>query len=292
MRSKYYEKFMEIAIEEARISLKEGNKGFGAVLVKDEKAIAQAHDTEVTDSDLTAHAEINVIRKASKNYGEDLAGCILFSTHEPCPMCTGALIWAKVSEVVYGASIRDTVKLGRTMIHLSCREIMKMSPWKIKLKSGVLKGECLKFYNEETRKLVKKFSAANREWNGIERELTEKRVKWFEDNKASIFKRLKGSDVEKAYHLILTKIGIKEDDTPIVEKTENSIVFHSKNFCPALEACRIMGLDTREVCKAIFEKPTQELIKRINPKLKFRRNYKRIRPYTPYCEEIILLGKQ
>jgi tRNA(Arg) A34 adenosine deaminase TadA len=59
MRKKNYEEFMRIAIKEATISLKEGNNGFGAVLVKDSRIIATAHDSEVTDSDPTAHAEMN-----------------------------------------------------------------------------------------------------------------------------------------------------------------------------------------------------------------------------------------
>jgi hypothetical protein len=51
----------------------------------------------------------------------------------------------------------------------------------------------------------------------------------------------------------------------------------------------MLGLDTREVCKKVFEKPTEKLIQEINPRLKFTRNYKKIRPYADYCEEIIEL---
>lgn len=290
MRSEDYEKFMKIAIEEARNSLKEGNKGFGAVVVKNEEVIAKAHDTEVTDLDPTAHAEMNAIRKASKKMAKGLTGCVIISTHEPCPMCTGAIIWAKVSEIVYGVSIRDSMRLSRTMINLSCREIIKRSPWKIRIKEGVLKKECLKLYNDEIRKLIKELrTAKNTGWKGIEQKLLEKRIKWFEENKNNILKKLKGSDIEKAYQLILMKIGIKKGEAPIVEKSENKLVFYSKNFCPALEACKILGLDTKDVCKAVFEKPTDELIKKINPKLKFTRNYNKIRPHADYCEEIIEL---
>ena len=64
--NKHYEEFMKIAIEEAKTSLKEGNKGFGAVVAKDDRIIASAHDTEVTDQDSIAHAEINAIRRALK----------------------------------------------------------------------------------------------------------------------------------------------------------------------------------------------------------------------------------
>lgn len=127
MTSKHYEEFMKIAIEEAKTSLKEGNKGFGAVVVKDGRVIASAHDTEVADQDSIAHAEINAIRRASKIYRKDLTGCLIISTHEPCPMCTGSIIWSNISEVVYGVSIRDSIKAGRNMINLSCKEIIKKS---------------------------------------------------------------------------------------------------------------------------------------------------------------------
>jgi hypothetical protein len=136
------------------------------------------------------------------------------------------------------------------------------------------------------KKLVKKLKEEN--WGKIEKELLEKRLEWFRKNIKHL--SLKGDDLEKAYQLILLKIGIKPEEAPIIKKTKRKLVFHSKNFCPALEACKILGLDTRKVCKRIFEKPTEELIKKINPKLKFTRNYKKIRPYADYCEEIIELN--
>ena len=288
MTSKHYEEFMKIAIEEAKTSLKEGNKGFGAVVAKDGRVIASAHDTEVTDQDSTAHAEINAIRKASKIYKKDLTGCLIISTHEPCPMCTGSLVWSNISEVAYGVSIRDSIKAGRDMINLSCKEIIKKSNTEINIHGGILKKECLKFYNNDIRKLVEKFRIS--EWVNIEEDLLNKRMRWFESNKIMI-RKLIGSDLEKAYHLILMKIGIKSSEAPIVEKSENKIIFHSKNHCPSLEACIILDLDTRNICKRIYERPTEELIRRLNPKLRFTRNYECIRPYSDYCEEIITLGE-
>ena len=142
----HYRRFMKIAIEEAKQSLKEGNKGFGAVLVKNGEVALLAHDTILTDPDPTAHAEMNLIKKALKEGFKDLSGCVIFSTHEPCPMCTGALIWAKISEIVYGASIKDTLALGRNMIDLCCREQIDRAPWRVKVKGGVLKKECLPLY--------------------------------------------------------------------------------------------------------------------------------------------------
>ena len=288
MTNKHYEEFMKIAIEEAKTSLKEGNKGFGAVVTKDGRIIASAHDTEVTDQDSIAHAEINAIRRASKIYRKDLTGCLIISTHEPCPMCTGSIIWSNISEVVYGASIRDSIKAGRNTINLSCKEIIKKSNAKINIHDGILKKECLKLYNNDIRKLVKKFRKS--EWINIEKDLLNKRIRWFENNKTMI-RKLKGNDLEKAYHSILMKIGIKSSEAPIVKKSENKIIFHSENYCPSLETCIILDLDTREVCKEIYERPTEELIRRLNPKLRFTRNYERIRPYSDYCEEIIILEK-
>ena len=161
MKSEEYHKFMKIAVEEAKSSLKEGNKGFGAVLVKNGEVVAVAHDTEVADSDPTAHAEMNVIKKALKVNVKDLAGCVIFSTHEPCPMCTGAIIWAKISEIVFGASIKDSLAFGRNMIDLGCGELIERSPWKVKLKEGVLKKECSALYNREVGKLGEKLVATN-----------------------------------------------------------------------------------------------------------------------------------
>ena len=108
---------------------------------------------------------------------------------------------------------------------------------------------------ENVRKLVAKFKIAKEinGWKLIEKELTEKRNIWFEKNKKSL--KLQGLDVEKAYQLILKKIGINPNEAPIVERTKKRIVFHSTNYCPTLEACKILGLDTKKICKRVFENP-------------------------------------
>ncbi len=120
---------------------------------------------------------------------------------------------------------------------------------------GILKEECLKLYNEETRRLVTELRAARDDgWKRIEKELIERRIRWFEENKDNILRKVKGTEVEKAYQLLLMKIGIKECEAPIIEKSLNRVVLHSRNFCPVLEACKILELDTRDVCKTVFEK--------------------------------------
>jgi tRNA(adenine34) deaminase len=113
-----------------------------------------------------------------------------------------------------------------------------------------------------------------------------KRLQWVEDN-AAILVSLKGDDLERAYKLILYKIGIDEQEAPVAFKNERRIVFHSKNQCPMLTACMALGLDTRKICRRVLEIPTDILVKQVNEELRFSRNYNTIRPYSSYCEEVI-----
>ena len=107
-------KFMEIAIAEARIGIKKGHGGpFGTVIVKDNKVIAKAHNKVLKKRDATSHGEIEAIRKASRKLKtHDLSGCELYTTGEPCPMCLGAILWSNISKVYYGCNVKDTEKIG------------------------------------------------------------------------------------------------------------------------------------------------------------------------------------
>jgi tRNA(Arg) A34 adenosine deaminase TadA len=282
---------MKIALDEAKTSLKSGNKGFGAVIIKNDELIAQAHDTAMTDHDPTAHAEMNVIKIASKLLGIDLSDCTIISTHEPCPMCSTAMIWANISKIAFGTTIIDSIKLGRNMINIRCSEIAEQSKNPIEIYEGILKHECLNFYNPNVIKYVNKLRGADDTiLENMEKDLYNKRLSWFKENEHSI-KNQKGTDLEKAYHLLRMKINIKIVDIPVVSKTDSEIVFRSKNFCPLLEACKILDLDTKLICKKVFEQPTDALVKLINPKLAFTRNYNSIRPYKAFCEESIKLQK-
>ncbi|MEA1954965.1 MAG: nucleoside deaminase [Campylobacterota bacterium] len=106
-------KWMQIAYSEATKGMLSNDGGpFGAVIIKDDKIIASAHNRVLKDKDPTAHAEINAIRKASKALNNfDLSGCILYTTCEPCPMCLGAIFWARIKTVYYGAT-KDDASLG------------------------------------------------------------------------------------------------------------------------------------------------------------------------------------
>ena len=96
------EKWMRIAIDEAKLAMDKNEVPVGAVLVKNDKLIAQAHNKPITKNDPTAHAEIQLLRKAGeqqKNYR--LPESTLYVTLEPCTMCFGAMVHARIDRIVY-----------------------------------------------------------------------------------------------------------------------------------------------------------------------------------------------
>lgn len=105
---------MNQGIERALQTSKDNLGGpFGAVVVKDNKIIAVASNSVLSDNDPTAHAEINAIRKACKELNTyDLTGCELYATGYPCPMCLSAIIWANIKTVYYGCTPQDAAEIG------------------------------------------------------------------------------------------------------------------------------------------------------------------------------------
>ena len=99
------EKFMRLALAEAEAALREGETPVGAVIVRGEEVIASAHNTRERDKNALRHAEISAIESACAALGGwRLAGCELYVTLEPCPMCAGAIINSRIQRLVYGAS--------------------------------------------------------------------------------------------------------------------------------------------------------------------------------------------
>lgn len=139
-----HEYFMRLAIEEA----KKGDAPYGAVIVKDNEVIAVGYNTVGSDSDPSAHAEINVIRRlTAKLKNPSLESYSIYTTGEPCPMCATACIWAGVSEIIYGASIQDLILINQAQINIACEEIIAKSFRNIKVTKGVLKKECLALFH-------------------------------------------------------------------------------------------------------------------------------------------------
>jgi tRNA(adenine34) deaminase len=99
------EQYMRRALDEARQALEEGEIPIGAVVVAKGRIISRAHNQTETLNDVTAHAEMLAITAAANALGgKSLTDCTLYVTVEPCPMCAGAIGWAQVPRIVYGAA--------------------------------------------------------------------------------------------------------------------------------------------------------------------------------------------
>jgi len=109
----FNKKFMRKAIALSVENIKKGGGPFGAVIVRDGKIVATGVNRVSANIDPTAHAEVNVIRKAAKKLGSfDLAGCDIYTSCEPCPMCLGAIYWAHLDKMYYGNSKTDAGNIG------------------------------------------------------------------------------------------------------------------------------------------------------------------------------------
>lgn len=100
--------FMRQAIALAVDNVEKGGGPFGAVIVKDGKVIATGTNRVTPNNDPTAHAEVCAIRAACAKLGTfNLSGCVLYTSCEPCPMCLGAIYWAHIDKIYYGANQHD-----------------------------------------------------------------------------------------------------------------------------------------------------------------------------------------
>ena len=108
-----HEEYMRQSIRLAIDNIRHSGGPFGAVIVKDGKVIATGANRVTSTNDPTAHAEILAIREACRKLGTfRLDGCQLYSSCEPCPMCLGAIYWAHISHLYYGASQHDADAVG------------------------------------------------------------------------------------------------------------------------------------------------------------------------------------
>ena len=149
--------YMLEAIRQAKIAKKEGDYAIGAVLVKEGKIIASRGNRSLRDESPIAHAEILVIIKGCEQFkSRHLSDCILYTTHEPCSMCTSVAIWAKLQGIVYGARIEDMENyrqrngndkfLWRT-IAISCADLISKSTEKIEIIKDFMREECVKLFH-------------------------------------------------------------------------------------------------------------------------------------------------
>jgi guanine deaminase len=106
-------KYMRMAIELANKNIQKGGGPFGAVIVRQNEVIGTGSNQVTNHNDPTAHAEILAIREASQNLNNyNLSDCILYTTCEPCPMCLGAIYWARIPHVFFGNNRQDAAEIG------------------------------------------------------------------------------------------------------------------------------------------------------------------------------------
>ena len=104
--------FMREAIRLADESVQNGGGPFGAVIVKDGEIVAGSSNSVTRDNDPTAHAEVNTIRQACRILGTfDLSDCVIYTSCEPCPMCLGAIYWARIGRIYYGNTKKDAADI-------------------------------------------------------------------------------------------------------------------------------------------------------------------------------------
>ncbi len=130
--------FMHAALEEARAAAERGEVPVGAVVIINDEIVARAGNRTIADCDPTAHAEVIALREASKRIGNyRLAGAALYVTIEPCAMCAGAMIQARIARLIYGA---PDAKGGAVR---SCFEVLDHPQLnhRVEVTAGVLAGE-------------------------------------------------------------------------------------------------------------------------------------------------------
>jgi tRNA(Arg) A34 adenosine deaminase TadA len=111
--SEQHQKFMAEAISLSMESVKSGGGPFGAVVVKDGEIVGRGFNRVTVWNDPTAHGEVVAIRDACNNLNSfQLENCVIYTSAEPCPMCLGAIYWARPQAVYYGNSKQDAAKIG------------------------------------------------------------------------------------------------------------------------------------------------------------------------------------
>jgi len=140
-------KFILAALDVARSAREKGNHPFGALLVDQAgNILLKAENTVVTERDCTGHAETNLMRMASRRYDLDfLATCTLYTSTEPCPMCSGAIFWGNVRRVVYGLSEDGLYEMigddAEEVLYLPCRAVFEKGRKPIEVIGPVLEDE-------------------------------------------------------------------------------------------------------------------------------------------------------
>jgi tRNA(Arg) A34 adenosine deaminase TadA len=146
--TKDHDPFLRRAIELARSAREHGNHPFGALLVSQVgEVLLEAENTVVTERDVTGHAETNLVREASKRFDKEvLETSTLYTSTEPCAMCSGAIYWSGISRVVFALSEKGLLNLTGSndenpTMDLPCREVLSRGQRPIEILGPMLEEE-------------------------------------------------------------------------------------------------------------------------------------------------------
>ena len=153
-------KFMQLAITEAKRARDRGDYPIGAVITRlmgrREVVIASAGNRVKTSGSSIKHVELETLKYVSSGYGRYLPDFVLYSTHEPCAMCAGACVWARIGAVVYGVSQEDIAAYGRKRgtedykwraCLIPCRLVFAKGNHRIPVTGGFLRQECQELFS-------------------------------------------------------------------------------------------------------------------------------------------------
>ena len=142
------EHYLRIAFREAERARERGNHAFGALLIDaDGEPVLAAQNSVVTDDDVTAHAEMNLLRAASRKFQpEQLKTFTLYASGEPCPMCAGAIVWANIRRVVFGLGMEAIYQLfdadpDAPALSMHATEVFAEAPWPMEAIGPLLEEE-------------------------------------------------------------------------------------------------------------------------------------------------------
>ena len=146
------EQYMKAALKEAKKASLIGDVPIGCVLVQNDKIIARGYNRRNADKNTLSHAELSVIKKASKKTGDwRLEDCTIYVTIEPCSMCAGTLLWTRIKKIVYGASDLKGGSLGSSFNLFEVKNINHHP----EIVGGILREECGKmmssFFKEKRK---------------------------------------------------------------------------------------------------------------------------------------------
>lgn len=126
----------------ARVAISRGNHPFAALLVIDEEIVLTSENSVITDNDVTQHAELKLVSKASRSYNtKQLSKATLYTSTEPCAMCSGAIFWSGIGEIVFGCSAETLAKYATGSFVVPSRELLSHGNRNLKIIGPILEND-------------------------------------------------------------------------------------------------------------------------------------------------------